>query len=108
MEEIDISAILEEERRAEQLIDQARRRAKEILDRARKEANEILRCAQSLEGDPRLEEILERERKQAEAELRELNDQYKRALEELRKLLERDYPRIVKRILSSLIGESFE
>lgn len=99
-EEIDVRVILEEQRKADELIAQARKRAEEILEEARRKAKEILAQAEAV--DPGTEELISKERRMIEEQLAALSKEHERKLAELKLKLGEMRGELKKRVLEEL------
>ncbi|MEM3892580.1 MAG: hypothetical protein QXR12_01355 [Thermofilum sp.] len=99
-EEIDVRVILEEQKKADELVAQAKKKADEVLEEARRKAKEILAQAEAVDVDA--EEIIGKERRRIEEELNALLKDHERRLAELKLRLEEMREEIKKRVLEEL------
>ncbi len=103
-DEIDIRVILEEQRKAEARIAEAKKLAEEIISRAREQAKSILASAQDVTLDDNIKSLLEEEQLKVRESLEAFERQEREKLELLKTALSKNEHEIWKALLEALIG----
>jgi len=98
--EIDLSALIEEERRAEELVKRAEARASEILRRARERAKAIVAELGRVDE----EEVRRSELERLDRLLRELEARYRERIEALKSRVASRWDEAVDLIVAYLLG----
>ena len=104
MEKVDVSTILEEERKAEQKLSEVKKRADEILNKAREEARRIINEASIVKENEEISRMKMEERAKVEAELEKLEKMYEEKLKRLIEFLEKNRGALAKHVFDRLIG----
>lgn len=103
-DEINIRVILEEQRKAEARIEEAKKIAEDILARAREQAKAILSKVQEVSLDENIKRLLEEEQKKYEENLKSLEIHEKIKLESIKTVLNHRREELKKALLEALIG----
>ncbi|MEZ0345187.1 MAG: hypothetical protein ABWK01_01375 [Infirmifilum sp.] len=103
-EEINIRVILEEQRKAEARIAEAKKIADELLARAREQAKSIMAKAQEVSLDEDVKKLLEEERRKYQESLKSYEEQELRKLETVKKLLDTHTDDLKRMLLQALLG----
>ncbi|AKG38831.1 MAG: hypothetical protein ACP5II_03705 [Infirmifilum sp.] len=102
--EINIKLILEEQRKAEARVAEAKKIADEILNKAKEQAKSILAKAQEAALDEEVQRLLEEERRKREESLKAYESQELKKLNEVKSALESRREDLRKLLLETLIG----
>jgi vacuolar-type H+-ATPase subunit H len=92
----ELTRLVEEERLAEERIEQARSKAEEIIKKAREEATRIMRETQASLSSTNPQT---HRREEFEEEKRRITSEHQRKLASLKKLAEKNLDRVVKMIV---------
>ena len=100
MEEIDFLRLLEEEKKAEEIIRRAEEEARRIINSAKERAKKIIEKALEINE----EEIAKEEGRKAEMEIAKLRNELFKEVKLLRKTIEENKQKILERLERIILG----